>query len=158
MHRRTLLSSTIGCSWPWARAIQGPHRHVTGDWAAAFAKRGATSEWQAVAQESAAGYFDRARFHASQFRLTSDRAISLLFDCAVQNGDVPSLALRHVLDIQQPGWGESGLLRAIAGAVADSVNPKYRPDVLVRKLTWRTALGSSTAFTMTSYCPKMRMR
>jgi len=95
-----------------------------------------------VALESAARYSDHARLHASQFKLKSDRAIALLFDCSVQNGGVPSLALRHVLDIHQPSWGEPEMMRAIAGAVADSVNPKYRPNVLVRKLTVANGSGS----------------
>jgi hypothetical protein len=130
-----MLDESVAVQLAWARSIQGPNHHVTGDWVTAFASLGATAEWQIVARESAAGYFDRAKFHASQFKLTSDRAIALLFDCAIQNGGVPSLALHHVLDIQLPDWGEPELLRTIAGAVADSVNPKYRPDVLARKMT-----------------------
>jgi hypothetical protein len=136
-----VLTEPVAAQLAWARSIQGPNHHVTGDWTAAFAALGATAEWQIVAQESAAGYFDRAKFHASQFKLSSDRAIALLFDCAVQNGGVPSLAFHHVLDIRLPDWSEPELMRAIAGAVADSVNPRYRPDVLARKMTMANGNG-----------------
>jgi hypothetical protein len=138
---QSVLTEPVSAQLAWARSILEPNHHVTGDWAAAFATLGASAEWQAVAQESAAGYFDRAKFHASQFKLTSDRAIALLFDCSVQNGGVPSLAMHHVLDIQLPDWGEPEIMRAVAGAVADSVNPKYRPDVLARKMTVANGTG-----------------
>jgi len=126
----------------WARSIQGPMNHVVNpEWATAFVLLGATPEWQAVAQVSAAGYFDHARFQASQFKLTSDRAIALLFDCGIQDGGVPSLQVHHVLDSAQPEWGEAEYMRAIAGAVADSCNPRFRQDVLTRKMTIANGIG-----------------
>jgi hypothetical protein len=127
----------------WARSLQDQHHYVLAPWCTAFTALGATPEWQEVAMESAAKYFDQAKFQASQFSLTSDRALALLFDCSVQNGGVNQLAMHHALDqfSASPSWGEPEKMRCIAGAVADSANPMWRRDVLDRKLAIANGVG-----------------
>lgn len=126
----------------WARSIQGPLNHqVNPDWREAFALIGATPEWRAIAQESAAGYFDHARFQASQLQVKSDRGIALIFDCCVQNGGVRPGPMRAVLAAVKPDWGELDVMHAIAREVADSADPKYHKDVLTRKETIADGVG-----------------
>jgi len=136
-----LLGQPKNVQLAWARSIQGSNHVLTADWGKSFNALGLTPEWQEVAQASAAGYFDRARFQAGQLEVRSDRAIALLFDCQVQNGGVPRLQLEHCLDTFLPSWGEAEKMRCIANAVADSANPKWAADVRARKLTIANGSG-----------------
>jgi len=136
-----LLGQPKNVQLAWARSIQGSTHALSADWAKSFNALGLTPEWQEVAQTSAAGYFDRARFQAGQLEVRSDRAIALLFDCQVQNGGVPRLQLEHCLDTFLPSWGEAEKMRCIANAVADSANPKWAADVRARKLTIANGSG-----------------
>jgi len=138
-----LLGQPKSVQLAWARSIQGSNHVLTADWTKSFNALGLTPEWQEVAQASAAGYFDRARFQAGQLEVRSDRAIALLFDIVVQNGELRPLPLAHCLDEfdSTPSWGEDAKMRCIANAVADSSNPKWRSDVLARKLTIANGAG-----------------
>ena len=139
---QAMLNGPLAQQLGWARSIQGPMNHkVNPAWASAFATLGASPEWQAIAQESAAGYFDHAKFQASQLKLKSDRAIALLFDCCVQNGGVRPGPMRAVLAAVKPDWGELDVMHAIAREVADSADPKYHKDVLTRKETIADGVG-----------------
>lgn len=126
----------------FARSLQSSHDHkIMPEWGDSFSALGASPEWQLVAQQSAGGYFDHAKFQAKTFGLVSDRAIALLFDIAVQDGGVPTLARDHILNTYLPSWGEPEKLRCIAGAIADVCNPRWRRDVLERKLTVANGSG-----------------
>lgn len=127
----------------WARSIQGPMNHaVIPEWKASFAALGATLEWQAVAQQSAAGYFSKAQEIARVFSLASDRGIALCFDIAVQDGGVGPLTTSHILDeyAASPDWDEAAKMRSIANALADSVG-RFSEDVRIRKLTIANGAG-----------------
>lgn len=142
------VRSMLGLARPqqlaWARAnqqVEGAAHVINPQLAEAFALLGSTPEWRWVAVFASHEYFDRALCQAETFGLKSDRAIALLFDCAVQNGGVNDLAMHHVLDSLLPDWGEPGIMRSIAGAVANSANPKYRQDVLARKMCIANGTG-----------------
>lgn len=128
----------------WSRTVQNTATHqLRNEWVSCFALLGATVEWQNIAMASAQHYFDSGIAQAKQLGVSSDRALALMFDTAVQNGGVRSLPLHHCLDTfsSMPSWGEPEKLRCIATAVADSANPKWREDVLARKLTIANGVG-----------------
>ncbi len=142
LHLQPILALQLPQQLGWARSIQGPSNHVIDpDWAAGFAALGATPEWQAIAQTSAEGFFDHARYQAVQFRLKSDRAMALLFDIAVQNGGVPNLAAKHVQANIPAGPDEQEVMQLIAQAIADVCTPRFRQDVLSRKMTIANGIG-----------------
>ena len=141
MNLQSVLGQPKSLQLAWARSIQGTNHAIGADWAESFSALGLTAEWQDVAQHSASAYFDRAKFQARQLAVMSDRAIALLFDCAVQNGGVRPLALQHCLDAFLPAWGDPERMRYIANAVADSSNPRWAANVRARKLTIANGSG-----------------
>ncbi len=131
---RMVLHQPKPSQMAWARSIQDQTFKVAAAWSAAFSSLGYTTEWQAIAQASAAHYMEQAKVFSTVFGISSDRAMALLFDCCVQNGGISNAAEERALDSYHPSWGEAEKMRAIAEAVAASAIPKWQKDVLQRKL------------------------
>lgn len=125
----------------WARSIQNPNHQFNSGWVTAFSQLGASPAWQAVAMASAEHYFEMARVEAVKLKVSSDRAIALLFDCCVQNGGISELALHHILDTYLESWGEPEKMRCIVQTVARGSNPKWQADVLTRKMAIANGQG-----------------
>lgn len=103
--------------------------------------------------EAAAPYVARAERDASRLGFASERGFASCLDVAVQNGGVRAeheARYRATLHSYLAKKGQEGgdpafdleeweHLKALAYAVADSARPRYREDVLSRKLT--LALG-----------------
>jgi hypothetical protein len=123
--------------------IQTTSHVVMPEWRQSFERLGQTLEWQSTATQAAATSFNQAKFLASKFGLTRDRAIALMFDCAVQNGGVNSAASAHINAalLANPHMPESDRLVLIANNIADACNPQWRLDVLSRKMAIATGAG-----------------
>jgi hypothetical protein len=78
-------------------------------------------------------YFQPAQATANKLHLKTELGVALAFDIHVQNGGVKDDIVTSLLG--RTFTSELALREALANAVADSSNPKFKEDVLSRKLT-----------------------
>ncbi len=89
----TVLQSVLGADpadqMAWARSIQAPPGHVLFDpWQGYFKTLGRQQECQVLQVKYARGYYDRGVGLCTTFDVHSERAVALMFDISVQNGDI----------------------------------------------------------------------
>lgn len=144
-----MLGSPLDQQLAWARSIQDPNRFVVFEpWRGYFRALGRTPEFQAIQVEHAGGIMQNARARCSQFGVTSERALALMFDICVQNGSIsPTTAAAIEVDFQTipPGdeWDvEVAKLRAIANRRAEAAAAAYVEDVRARKLAIANGQGT----------------
>lgn len=84
--------------------------------------------------------------------LRSPQGFGLMLDIQVQNGGWRTDHQRKYLQESQTGT-EGSKLRAIAKVVADSANPRWREDVLKRKMVFATGAGKvhGTFYDLSNY-------
>lgn len=74
--------------------------------------------------------------------LNSELGLALCFDIHVQNGGIGKAARQAIqAEIAGRKLAESTVRKIIATKVADSANPRFRDDVLSRKMTMATGAG-----------------
>ena len=102
---------------------------------------GRTPEFSAIQAAHASSILDQAFALCSEFGLTSQRGVALMFDVLTQNGSVKSIVKTQIMAdfAQLPASGAAELevarMRIIANRVAASARPQFVDDVRVRKLT-----------------------
>lgn len=131
----------------WFRAVvHDPTNPAQARWSmiTAFALLAATPAAQQAFYEASRPYLEKARQHAARLGLETERGLALMLDVAVQNGGVRADHLTRYWELAKtaPAFHEWERLKLLAIAVADSANPKWRSDVLARKLT--IALGGTS--------------
>jgi len=124
----------------------GANRYkVDPPWAEAFARLGSFADVQALQLQSVEKYFSIARRDVDRFGLVSELGFGLCFDVAVQNGGINSdqeeRSIRRRLE-QNPPAHERDIRAVIAEVVAENSRPQYAADVLSRKMTWTTGMGT----------------
>jgi hypothetical protein len=126
----------------WAYSISvGNGERILPDWSTAFAALGAVPEIQAIQLGRVQSrYWSRAASDAAALNIQSDEGRTLCFDIAVQNGGLDNDEMTTIKN--QPAKSESALLKIVAEVVADHARPKYRQDVLDRKMTFATGSGT----------------
>lgn len=130
----------------WAEEISLGTQRVRVDekWAEAFERLGAYPEVQAIQLERVRPYWNRAKTDFNRFNLSSERAMALCFDIAVQNGGVDPVVeenrIRRWMN-ENPGFNEDDLLPVIADVVAENGKPRWIEDVRNRKRTLATGQG-----------------
>ena len=135
--------------------ILTPAGHARVEWQRKFARLAQEPITQQVFSDAMRPYLDRGQRLASTLGLETERAYALCCDVSVQNGAVrtdhvnafrrrladgvyaPGVPLLNPSD--PPEWER---LKLLATAVADLANPRWRENVLARKLT--IALGRGT--------------
>ncbi len=145
-----LLKQPLSRQLTWARSIQRPDGHVIHEpWLGLFKMLGRTREFQQIEMEQASERFRSALSLCSIYRVTSERAVALMFDIVVQNGSISATTRSRieadVAKLPKPGdWAtdEAAKLRVIANRRAEAANPTWIEDVRKRKLT--IANGSGT--------------
>ena len=114
-------------------------------WLTRFRNLGRTGEYQGVADsEIKTKYFDRAIQKCEELALHSERGLALIFDTEIQNGERGLSRALEELTISTESslqTDEVGRMTFIAQTVADSSNPRYRADVLNRKMIFATGSG-----------------
>lgn len=115
-------------------------------WRTGFQTIGANPLMQQLQMQRAmTRYFEPGLATATRFFLKTERGIGLAFDIHVQNGSVKpaaEAAVRARLGADLSGVREADIRVALATAVADAAIPKYREDVLSRKLAYATGEGT----------------
>jgi Putative peptidoglycan binding domain/Glycosyl hydrolase family 46 len=126
----------------WAYSISvGNGERILPDWSDAFAALGAVPEIQAIQLGRVQSrYWSRAAADAAALNIQSEPGQALCFDIAVQNGGLDAGEMSAIR--QQKPTSESALLKVVAEVVADHARPKYRQDVLDRKMTFATGSGT----------------
>jgi hypothetical protein len=138
---RAMLAADLRAQMSFARRIQSPAFRLHEPWRGMFRALGRTAECQRIQLEHADRAADQARALCARFRVTSARALALMFDIVVQNGgisapvgaqiDADIRRLDPALDAQT---AEHERLRIIANRRAEAANPRWIEDVRERKL------------------------
>lgn len=133
----------------WAdRLSVGPtKRKVDPAWARPIEALLTSIAGRRVQRNLAAGYMADARRDAEFYGIETLRGLALMFDVAVQNG-MAKLGTNARVDTQQAFADRGGhalpyerKLKALAEAVAATCNPRWKADVLGRKLLIVTGSG-----------------
>lgn len=135
---RTFMRAMDGDLMEFARThMLDADRKPHAAWRAAFAKLAQLPAARQAFREHAEWYVKRATIDATRLRLVSERAWVFALDVAVQNGGIrvddhlPSYwSLLQPTDIEE--WQH---LKVLANAVSAHALPRWRDDVLSRKLT-----------------------
>lgn len=139
----------------WSRTIQysppgKPGSHlVTEEWATALRSLALTEEMMLLQVEQSRVYYDAALVACKRFGLTRERGVALMFDIAVQNGNVdrsgsgprmladmaalPSSLTEEEREVER--------MRIVARRRAEVASPQWRDDVLSRKMTIANGYG-----------------
>jgi hypothetical protein len=126
----------------WAYSVSvGNGERILPDWSAAFAALGAVAGVQAIQLGRVQSrYWSRAVTDAAVLNIQSEPGQALCFDIAVQNGGLDAGEMQNIQ--KQKAGSESAVLKIVAEVVADHARPKYRQDVLTRKMTFATGKGA----------------
>jgi len=116
---------------------------VSALWQQGFEALGSYPEVQAIqirmAEEK---YLKPALVTFNSLGLQSELGLALCFDIHVQNGGISPTARKAITaEIGGRKLAESTVRKIIATKVADSANPRFRDDVLSRKMTMATGAG-----------------
>lgn len=116
---------------------------IKSDWKKRFSNLAKTKAAKDGFIEATSQYYINAMKLASSLGLDSERGYALCFDIAVQNGaprqDHIHLYNSRIHNLSQPK--EIDKLKLLATAVADLANPRWRGDVLSRKMSIATGQG-----------------
>lgn len=142
-----LLASDQEEQMEWAHSIQGTNHKVSEPWRGLFKTLGRQKEFQDIQVASAKAKFEKAKQLCTTFQVRSERAVAQMFDIVVQNGSINNTVKSQILQDYQgitatePLKIEVARMRIIAQRRAATVNPKFRADVLSRKLTIANGSG-----------------
>jgi hypothetical protein len=126
----------------FVRSIQHPVQHYLYEpWRGMFKTLGRTEEFQKIQVKYAGALFKSAVKLCSEYGLWSERAVTLMFDIAVQNGSISNLVKTQILsdyedlpkDLSREEL-EVEKMRVVANRRAEAANPKWIEDVRSRKL------------------------
>jgi len=140
-----MLDAPLAAQMEWARSIQAPRFRVDEPWRGCFKALGRTPEYQGIEVEAAEALFAAARGMCHRFALTSQRAVALMFDIRVQNGEIPP-AIEAAIRTDMAALGptppdEVAVLRIIANRRAEDCKPAFVEDVRRRKLAIAEGVG-----------------
>ena len=153
---RDVLQKPLADQLAWARSINeytsARSPHIREPWATAFHHLAADAAFQQIQLRHVRPALDRAAQQARQFGLRSERAFAFLFDVVTGHGagwlttdrchTCHDATRGQRIAREQAAWQqrqgrpptESELLSIMANVIADTVLPRWRNDVLVRRL------------------------
>jgi hypothetical protein len=108
-------------------------------WLGMLVTLGRTPEYQTIQTAHASNLFQQALSLCSEYGLTSERSVALMFDIVTQSGSISSIVKAQILadfgslPASDPG-NEVAKMRIVANRRAAASNPKYIDDVRTRKL------------------------
>lgn len=137
---RQVLAKPVAERLAWGQSVsQGQSRlKVAAPWSEGFEALGADQDVQRLQLDRARNkYWALAQKQVQALGLTTELGHALLFDIAVQNGGLDA-AERQEISYQlghTPAAGEPEKLQVIAQVVAQGSSPRWRENVLRRKMT-----------------------
>jgi Putative peptidoglycan binding domain/Glycosyl hydrolase family 46 len=120
----------------------GNRSRIQPAWAEAFRELGSDQNVQEIQMKRVIQvYKNKADADAQALHLSEELSVALCFDISVQDG---GLSPWEVTTIQQKtiGHSESQKRAVIAEVVANTAKPQFRKDVLDRKMTLATGIGT----------------
>lgn len=142
---RAVLARPVTEQIAWADSISlgASKARLPAAWVQVFARLGALPVTQQVQIDAARHkYFEPALLSAQRLGLTTERGVALCFDTHVQSGSVRE-AVFDAAGRFRDGATEGDRLPLLAKAIAQAVSrPKYRADVLSRRLCIATGAGN----------------
>ena len=140
---RQVLAGSHADQMAFANSISiGNGNHVAHDWDEAFHQLGADPGVQDIQLARVDTVYKKiADDNAAALGLQEELSVALCFDVSVQNG---GLKQSEVARVQQAtaGQSEKQKRRFIAELVADRSNPRFRKDVLDRKMSFASGAGT----------------
>jgi hypothetical protein len=140
---RNVLAGSHADQMAFANSISiGNGNHVAHDWDEAFHRLGADPGVQDIQLARVDTVYKKiADDNATALGLQEELSMALCFDVSVQNG---GLKPSEVARVQQATAGQSEKQKRqfIADLVADRSNPRFRKDVLDRKMSFANGAGS----------------
>lgn len=134
--RTTFTQSDRAAQMAWALGIQSGNQ-VQEPWRSQMKALGATPECQALQVSMARARYDSGLALCRNYGVVSERAAALMFDIMVQDGGISSTTRAQIeSDFAALGTvaDETPKLEIIARRRAAACNPKWRQDVLSRKM------------------------
>ena len=121
-------------------SIQGGEK-IKPEWSECFHTLGGATEVQQIENRIAKErYWQAALNLIGEFDLHSDRAKALCFDVVVQN--TVTSQMKAEIHHRADGQPENVRMKTLAEVVADHAIPRYRKDVLTRKMTFVDGQGA----------------
>ena len=147
---KTMLAGPTVAQLAWAQSVQDTTGKAVADpWKSRFVELGRTPEFQAIEIAAADGYRKKGEELFERFALTTERAMALMFDIAVQNGDISSKVetlIRQdyaaIPDGTDPLQAEVLKMQAVANRRAEAAKPESVEDVRRRKLLIANGTGT----------------
>ena len=140
-----LAKEPLARQMAFAEEISVPPRKtsISAPWQLGFEALGAMPEVQAIQLRVAdEHYLQPAIATWKSLGLQSEQSLALCFDIHVQNGGLKKATREAIVAaMKAKKMPELAVRKLIAVQVADSANPKYREDVLSRKMTLATGAG-----------------
>ena len=134
----------------FVRSIQHPVNHYLYDpWKGMFKALGRTQEFQKIQVEYAQSLHQTALNLCKEYKLWSERAVALMFDLKVQNGNISKLVKAQILaDMAQMATDlaeqeeEVEKMKIVANRRAEAAKPRWIEDVRARKLCIANGVGA----------------
>lgn len=134
----------------FARSMQDHVKNsVKEPWKGMWQALGKTAEFQEIETRSSGGFYRKALIFCHEYGLWSERAVSLMFDIAVQNGSIGPKVKARILDAfaKLPSGlkeedSEVERLRIVANRRAEAADGRWVEDVRARKLCLANGRGT----------------
>jgi SH3-like domain-containing protein len=133
----------------FARSINDSKSRIIEPWNSRFKTLGKESEFQDVQIEFAQSFVSKAKSLCKEYGLRTERGLSLMFDIAVQNGDISKDTKARIMEDRQRkeaelkrSLTEKEFLEIIANRRAEASKPRWVEDVRSRKLTIAKGRGN----------------
>jgi hypothetical protein len=140
---RNVLAGSHADQMAFANSISiGNGNHVAHDWDEAFHRLGADPGVQDIQLARVDTVYKKiADDNAAALGLHEELSMSLCFDVSVQNGGLKPSEVARVQQVTA-GQSEKQKRQFIAELVADRSNPRFRKDVLDRKMSFANGAGT----------------
>lgn len=143
---RVILDAPQEQQITWGRSVQDQNRFLLREpWGGLFKTLGRCQEFQDLQVETADRLYNEAIDLAREYKLTSERAVALMFDIKVQNGSIFPFVKQQILrDFANlpDSADEEERLNIVANRRSEASNPRWVEDVRTRKLTIAQGRGT----------------
>jgi hypothetical protein len=146
---RIMLTSSREEQMAWARSVQDSRHRIAEPWAGLLKTLACTQEFQSIQLAASNRTYQAALALCGEFALTTERAVALMFDIKIQNGNISDVVKAQIeRDFAQlsapplPQQAEVARLQIVANRRSAAADPRWREDVRVRKLTIANGTGT----------------
>jgi len=139
---REVLAAAPRAQMDFANSIsRGDGSRIEHDWEEAFHKLGSDPNVQRIQLQRVVNvYKGKADSDAQVLNLQEELSVGLCFDVSVQNGGLNPGELSALRRNQSGNEGDTRMM--MADLVSQRAKPRYRQDVLARKMTFATGSGT----------------